>query len=176
VQLAHLRPVKQPFLLARAAALLPADSRVDILHIGAALQHGSRERALRCMQANTRYKWIAERPHGVTMRYLAKSDLLVLSSKLEGGANAICEALALDVPILCSRIPGSIGLLGADYPGCFAVGNASALARLLQKASEEPAFPRTLRAACRRRRKLVAPDRERAAWRQLLSRLSSTGS
>ena len=168
LQLAHLRPVKDPFLIARATRFLREDSAVEIHHAGEALQPGSSERALRLMHTNPRYAWVGNCSHRSAKRRLAKSDLLVLSSKLEGGANVICEALAVEVPVVCSRIPGSVGLLGRDYPGYFPVGDAKALARLLVIASTDGIAYGRLERACRMLKKLVTPARERSHGRRLL--------
>jgi glycosyltransferase involved in cell wall biosynthesis len=74
------------------------------------------------------------------LRVLARSHLLVLSSLSEGGANAISEALAMQVPILASCIPGSIGLLREAYPGYFPVQDTAALAHLMYRAETDTAF------------------------------------
>jgi glycosyltransferase involved in cell wall biosynthesis len=95
----------------------------------------------------------------------------VLSSIMEGGANVVSEAVVAGVPVLASAIPGSIGLLGRDYPGYFPVGDAAALARLMRRAEEEPAFRAALERHCATRAPLFAPERERQAWRALLARL-----
>ena len=50
---------------------------------------------------------------------------------MEGSCNAMCEALALGVPVIASRISGLIGTLGEDYPGYFAVEDTQALAEQL---------------------------------------------
>jgi len=168
LQLAHLRPVKNPWLVARAARLLPENSTIEVVHAGAPLQAGSAKQALRNAELSPRYRWIGGVPRSRARQLLAGSQLLVLSSKLEGGANVICEALAMDVPVVCSRIPGSIGLLGADYPGFFPPGNAAALAKLLHRAASDNAFYQKLRSACRQRKPLVAPARELQGWRELL--------
>jgi glycosyltransferase involved in cell wall biosynthesis len=92
------------------------------------------------MVENPRYHWLGERSHGRALRVLARSHLLVLSSLSEGGANAISEALALRVPIVASRISGSIGLLGEAYPGYFPVQDTAALAHLLLRAETDDTF------------------------------------
>ena len=43
---------------------------------------------------------------------------MVLSSNQEGGANVVSEAIAADVPIIASNIPGNTGLLVANILGC----------------------------------------------------------
>ena len=102
---------------------------------------------------------------------MASSHLMVLSSHLEGGANTISEALVDHVPVVASRIPGSIGLLGARYPGYFPVGDTRALADLLWRAESDPRFYAKLKAWCSRLVPVFDPARERAGWRRLLREL-----
>jgi putative glycosyltransferase (TIGR04348 family) len=138
--LGHLRAVKDPFRTALAARLLPAASRIRVLHIGKALSDDMATRADAEMAENPRYHWLGELPHWRALRVLARSHLLVLSSLSEGGANAISEALAMQVPIVASHIPGSIGLLGEAYPGYFPVQDTAALSHLLHRAETDTAF------------------------------------
>ena len=166
--LGHLRSVKDPFRAAMAARLLPADSRVRIFHVGEALSEGTGRRALREMARNPRWWWLGERPRGEALRFLARSRLLVLSSLMEGGANAVSEALALGVPVLSSRIPGSIGLLGERYPGYFPAGDTLALARLLERVETDAAFRSRLQDWCARLAPLFDPEREKRSWQRLL--------
>ena len=107
------------------------------------------------------------------MHLLARSRLVVLSSRAEGGANVISEALAYGVPVLASRIPGTLGLLGPDYPGYFDVGDTRALTALLDRAESEPEFLEALQTAMARRAWLIDPVLERRAWRALLDELVS---
>ena len=167
----HLRPVKDPFRAAMAAKLLPESSRIRIVHLGAALSNSMQRRAMAEMKTNPRYRWLGELSHGKTLQRLARSRLLVLSSKLEGGANVISEAVAADVPVISSNISGSIGLLGKDYPGYFPTGNTRRLAELLQRAEEDQTFYRRLQAGCRRLKKLITPTRERESWQKMLAEL-----
>jgi len=85
----------------------------------------------------------------------------------------VSEALAAGVPILASRIPGNVGLLGERYPGYFAAGDTAGLTRLLRRAETEPGFLARLASACRGRAALVRPSRERRAWRALLAELGA---
>lgn len=120
------------------------------------------------MRSNPRYLWLGELPRGAALRVLARSRVHVLSSLAEGGANALCEAIACGVPTLASRIPGSVGILGPDYPGYFPAGETRVLAKLLERAEDDEKFLKRLQAACLRLRPLVKPERERQAWRKLL--------
>jgi glycosyltransferase involved in cell wall biosynthesis len=111
-------------------------------------------------------------PRREALRILKRSRLLVLTSLLEGGANVVSEALAIGIPVLSSRISGSLGMLGEDYPGYFEVGDTRGLCRLLDRAESDRAFYRTLKAHCRHKHWIARPHVERTAWRRLLSEFS----
>lgn len=166
--LGHLRPVKDPFRTAEAARLLPADSRIRVMQIGSALSDEMAEQARAEAADNPRYRWLGELPRGKALRKLARCRLLSLTSQLEGGANVISEALAVDVPVVSSRISGSMGLLGADYFGYFPPADTAALADLLRRCETDAAFYEALRTWCARLRELIDPERERQSWRKLL--------
>jgi putative glycosyltransferase (TIGR04348 family) len=166
--LAHLRPVKDPFRAAMAARLLPAASRVRIVHAGAALEPDFEQRARSEAASNPRYRWLGEMPHWRARRVLARSRLAVITSRSEGGANVLSEAIAAGIPVVSSRIPGSTGVLGSDYPGLFSMGDTQGLAALLHRAETDGEFYGALGAWCRRLAPLVEPARERRAWRDLL--------
>ena len=168
----HLRPVKDPFRAACAARKLPARSRIRITQIGAALTESMEAQADRETQINERYRWLGEVPPSRAKRILARSRLLVLSSKMEGGANVVSEALAAGVPVLCSQISGSIGLLGEDYSGYFEVGNTAGLTELMLKCEQDKSFLTLLRDQCRKKASLVMPECERESLRKLIGELS----
>lgn len=170
----HLREVKDPFRTAAAARLLPPDSRIRVTQIGAALSPEYAQRAEQEERENARYRWLGDLPQDEAQRLLARSRLLVLTSQLEGGANVISEALAIGVPVVSSRISGSVGILGDDYPGYFTTGDTAELARLLRKLETDPGAYRKLEARCEALRPLVDPNRERAAWSTLLQRLTGS--
>jgi glycosyltransferase involved in cell wall biosynthesis len=130
-------------------------------------------RARREAAANPRYRWLGQLPRWRALRVLARSRLLILTSRLEGGANAVSEALAAGVPVISSRIAGSEGILGESYPGFFPVGSTRALAALLQRFEEDETFRASLRTHCARLAPLVDPRREQASWASLLRELVS---
>jgi len=169
--LGHLRPVKDPLRTAEAARLLPPDSRVRVVQLGRALEESLAERAREEQERNPRYEWRGELPHAEALAVLAGSRLHVLSSELEGGANALCEAIATGVPTLASAIDSSMGILGDDYPGLFPVGDTRALAELLTRAERDAAFLAELCARCAALAELLRPEREREALAQLLAEL-----
>jgi putative glycosyltransferase (TIGR04348 family) len=170
--LGHLRPVKDPLRAAAAARLLPASSRVQVAHVGAALTPEMKAAARAEEAANPRYRWLGELPRWKGLRVLARSRLLVLSSEMEGGANVVSEAVVCGVPVLASRIAGSIGLLGEAYPGYFPVRDAAALARLIARAETDAAFYDALRTWCAGLAPLFDRARERQAWKHLLDEIA----
>jgi putative glycosyltransferase (TIGR04348 family) len=164
----HLREVKDPFRAAQAARRLPASSRIRIVHLGAAETPGWAGAAKAEMAINPRYVWRGDRPRADVRRLLGRARAMVLSSLNEGGANVISEAVAAGVAILTTRIDGSLGLLGRDYPGYFPVGDTEALARLLIRIETDPAFLKRLKRTITRRAPLFRPAREKAEWKSLI--------
>jgi putative glycosyltransferase (TIGR04348 family) len=169
--LAHLRAVKDPLLAARSVRDLPAVSRIRVVHAGRALTAALATRARAEQRRNPRYRWLGERSHRQALGLLAGSHVLVLSSRLEGGANVIGEAATLGVAILASRIDGTTGLLGRRYPGLFPVGDTDALRCLLLRAERDARFHAGLRRAVNTKAPLFAPARERQAWKRLVAEL-----
>ncbi len=168
----HLRPVKDPFRAAMVVRDLPASSKIRLLHIGGALSDDMRATALNEMKHNPRYRWLGERPRWEAHRILARSRLLALSSKMEGGANVISEALVVSVPVLSSYISGSIGLLGDDYPGYFPVGDTEKLADQLLKIETDSHYLKILQQWCDRLAPRFDPAYELESWKKLLQELS----
>jgi len=169
--LAHLRAVKDPLQAAYAVRDLPASSRIRVVHAGAALSPEMAEAARSEEASNRRYRWLGDLPRPEALKLLACSRLLALTSRLEGGANVVSEALAASVPVISSQIPGSIGLLGQDYPGYFPVADTEALRRLLLRAESDAAFYEELKQWCASLKSLVDPARERKSWESLLAEL-----
>ena len=164
----HLRPVKDPFLTERALGALPAHSQIRVVHIGRALEEAMAGEARQKTAVNPRYRWLGGMPRGACLRRMARSHLLVLSSLSEGGANVISEAVVCGLPVLASRVPGNVGMLGDDYPGYFPVGDHVALAALMSRAEEEPAFLKDLLAHAKK----LAPHFSPATEKEALLRLA----
>jgi putative glycosyltransferase (TIGR04348 family) len=171
----HLRPVKDPFRAALAARQLPTSSEIRVLHVGGAMSEGMAARARAEMKINPRYRWLGEQPRWRTRRILSRSHLCVLSSRLEGGANVVSESIMASVPVIASRIPGTVGILGEDYPGYFTVGDTRELRKLLIRAETDSDFLSLLRSKCEELAVLFEPAREQRAWNDLLGELRSQG-
>ncbi len=167
----HLREEKDPLRTALAARDLPASSRIRVIHLGKAHDQEWAARAEAEMTRNPRYIWRGEVPGWAVRKVFVKARLMVLSSIMEGGANVISEAVVAGVPVIASKIPGSVGLLGDDYTGYYPVGDTAALSRLLRRAEEEADFLADLSRSCAARSPLFTPEAERERWRALLDRL-----
>jgi putative glycosyltransferase (TIGR04348 family) len=168
----HLRAEKDPFRCAASLKHLPPESRIAVTHMGGAREPALARQALRWTRRDTRYRWLGSVPHARAVRTLARGRLMVLSSRIEGGANVASEALAHRVPVIASRISGNRGMFVKDYAGYYAPGNERALARLLWRAESDAEYYRLLRAQCCARRHLVTVARERESLRRLLAELA----
>jgi len=171
VALGHLRAVKDPLLAAHAARLLPRDSRVRIEHFGSARDPAFARRASVETRRNPRWSWLGERTHARTLEILRGADAFVQTSKAEGGSSAMAEAIVCGLPVLSTRIPGAIGMLGRSHAGWFEAGDARGLADLLVRCERDARFRSALREASRRLAPRFAPRVELRAWRTLLSGL-----
>jgi putative glycosyltransferase (TIGR04348 family) len=172
VFLAHIRPVKDPLRPAAAVRLLPDDSRIRVVHLGAARDGALAAEAAAESADNPRYDWLGPVARPEALAVLARSRLLVITSLHEGGANVVSEALAARVPIISSAIPGSIGLLGAEYPGYFPAGDTAALAGMLYAAERDrDGFYQALVDHCAALHPRVAPAAEKQAFAEMLKKL-----
>jgi putative glycosyltransferase (TIGR04348 family) len=166
----HLRDEKDPLTFMRAAALVTHPG-VRLLHIGGALDPALADAARRTQESEARYRWLGALPHMPARRQLARCRAMAICSRMEGGANVIIEAVMSGVPVLASSISGNRGMLGEDYAGFFAPGDAAALARLIDRIAVDAPFREKLLRQCAARRKLFAPGRERAHLLDLVDNL-----
>ena len=109
------------------------------------------------------FQWRGPVSQTVLWNEMADADLFLNASHEEGGANAVCEAMALGMPILASRIGGNLGLLGTQYSGYFEPGNASDLAEKLRSPALHEWGKQVLE-----RRKLFTYEQESQAWVDLI--------
>ena len=162
----HLRKVKDPFRAVRALARLRGD--YEVVQLGGALDPAMAPLARAWQKREPRYRWLGSLPHAGALAWIARSRLLVVSSVMEGGANVICEAARLGTPVLASRVPGNVGMLGKDYPGYYRLFDDRALGRLIERSSGDPGFYRDLRKILAARKKHFSPAAERAALFRVL--------
>ncbi len=164
----HLRDEKSPQTYFQAARLLRARADILLDHVGAPLDAALAAEAQALAREQPRYRWLGALAHEATRRRIQAAHVLVHASRIEGGAHVVIEALTSGTPVLASRIDGNLGLLGADYGGCFDWADADALAALLQRCRDDAAMLPALQAQCRLRAPLFEPARERQHLLDLL--------
>ena len=164
----HLRDEKDPFRCALASQFLPPSSKIKIRHMGKAMSDTAAQEARELMTRLPRYRWYGELSHARVRHELAGCRLMVISSKMEGGANVVSEALSADVPVVASNIPGNIGMLGADYQGYYPLGDETMLAALLSRAESDRKFYKQLQNQCRLRAKRITPEQELAGLKKII--------
>jgi putative glycosyltransferase (TIGR04348 family) len=160
VQVGHLREEKDPACFMRAARQLRGRDDLQFLQIGGALDPALGAMARRTAADCPRYEWLDALPRGVVRQHIRHAQLLVSTSRMEGGAQVIMEAALSGTAVLASHIPGNVGMLGHDHAGYFEAGDDAALARLIERARDEPRFHALLRQHTRARAPLFDPAEE----------------
>ncbi len=175
VMVGHLRDEKWPQTLFEAARLLSPREGIHIDHIGAALDPALGDAAQATAQACPHYRWLGGLSHAATRSRMQRAHVLVHTSRMEGGAHVLLEAVLCGTPVLASRIDGNVGMLGADYGGYFAPGDAPALVQALRDCRAGLGQPggrlAALHAQCELRAPLFDPRTEQAALLALLHEL-----
>lgn len=184
VMVGHLREEKDPRTLFGAAERLqlraagqtmPRGPGIRIDHLGAALDPALGAAAQATQAACPLYRWLGGCTHEQARRRIQRAHVLVHTSRVEGGAHVIMEAVRSATPVLASRIPGNVGMLGADYAGYFGTGDAQALASLLRACRAGLGQPdgmlARLQAQCELRAPLFEPQAEKAGLLALLQEL-----
>jgi putative glycosyltransferase (TIGR04348 family) len=161
LMVAHLRDEKDPQTVFAAWRLLPPALPITLTLIGAALDPTLGAAANDLIGADPRVRWLGPRPHAWTRQAIRRAHLLLVPSRMEGGANVVVEAVTAGTPVVGSRMSGNVGMLGGGYAGYFDVGDPGSLAELLQRACTDVAFRDLLQAQCALRAPRFAPEAER---------------
>jgi putative glycosyltransferase (TIGR04348 family) len=167
VQLAHIRPVKDPLRLPYAVRKLPKSVPLHAYHLGGILDVELGRKLEKEASNNNRFTRLGEKPRTEALRYVMGADLMVVSSRLEGGANVLSEAIVCETPVLATDVPGNRGILGG-YPGYFPVEDHVKLSEKLQRAETDNSFYEELKETVNVLGEIVKPERERKAWKDLL--------
>jgi putative glycosyltransferase (TIGR04348 family) len=168
VMVGHLRDEKMPQTLFEAARLLKDDKAIRITHIGAGLDEELAQDAMNTEALCAGYTWSRGLKHAQTRAKIQRAHVLVHTSKMEGGAHVIMEAVCSGTPVIASRMDGNVGMLGTGYDGYFPVGDAAALAAMLRRCRNEPSFLDHLSSQCALRAPLFSPEREKQALLNLV--------
>ncbi|MFC3286018.1 selenoneine biosynthesis selenosugar synthase SenB [Litchfieldella rifensis] len=165
----HLREEKDSLRTALAVRDLPSTSRLRVVQLGRAYSDEWADAARKEMASNPRYQWYGDVPHWRVRQWMARARLMVISSRMEGGANVVSEACVAGLPVIASDIPGNRGLLGSDYPGYFPVADTGALRECLLRAERDPAFVATLRERVVAQAPRFRPEAEREALARVIA-------
>lgn len=165
----HLRNEKDSLRAALAARLLPSKSCIRVSCAGKAHDAHWEDLAKQEMQENSRFRWLGELEKSGINKLMMDSQLLVMSSVMEGGANVVSEACRAGLPIIASDISGNTGLLGKGYAGYYAVGDSQALADQLIRAESDPEFLEQLRKQVGELANRFTPQKEQKSLEQALS-------
>jgi glycosyltransferase involved in cell wall biosynthesis len=111
--------------------------------------------------------------HDTMLDAMSSAGVLLNTSFQEGGANAICEAVTMGLPVVASAIPGNIGMLGEDYAGLFPSNDLDALVNMLEKTANDPDFYALLKKQLAARAPLFTYAQESESWQDLLNGLSN---
>lgn len=176
VVVGHLRDEKWPQTVFEAARQLHPDEGICIDHIGQDLDPALGEMARATQATCPHYRWLGSLPHERTRRHIQRAHLLLHPSRMEGGAHVIMEAVLSGTPVLASRVPGNVGMLGNGYAGYFAPGQVPELLALLRACRQAQQNPhggllQRLQAQCEARAPQFDPDAERRALLQALADL-----
>lgn len=175
VMVGHLRDEKWPQTLFEAARLLHPDEGIHIDHIGVALDPALGEAAQATARDCPHYRWLGGLTHGATRSRMQRAHVLVHTSRMEGGAHVLMEAVLCGTPVLASHIDGNVGMLGTDYGGYFPPGDAPALVRALRDCRAGLGQPAgrlaALQAQCEARAPLFDPRTEQANLLAVLQEL-----
>lgn len=175
VMVGHLRDEKSPQTLFATARLLKDQADIFIDHIGNALDTTLGQQAQTCAKLYPNYRWLHGLPHTTTLRHIQRAHVLVHTSRMEGGAHVVLEAVCSGTPVLASKIDGNVGMLGADYDGYFDFDDAQGLADLLLRCRTDQAhgegFYTHLATQCSARAPLFAPTSEQATLINLVNEL-----
>ncbi|WP_418319302.1 selenoneine biosynthesis selenosugar synthase SenB [Piscinibacter sakaiensis] len=174
VCVAHLRDEKDPLTLLRAAARLRESPEISFTLIGDALDAEIGAAVQAACRELPSLRWLGGLPRPATRQHIRRSQVLVNSSRMEGGAHVILEAAQSATAVVASRIPGNVGMLGDTHAGLFDLGDDASLAGLLSRAAADPAFLHRLRSDTLARADLFEPAEEQRRLRQLITECLET--
>ena len=168
VMVGHLRDEKDPLTFMKAAILCDSPN-IYYEQIGDGLDATLANAAKLTAVDQPNYNWLGGLPRAQARQCIKRAHVLVNSSIMEGGAHVILEAVQSGTPVLASQISGNVGMLGPDYAGYFEVGDAMALAALVERCATEPAFLLHLQSQCALRAELFEPALEKRLVLKLIT-------
>jgi putative glycosyltransferase (TIGR04348 family) len=159
----HLREEKDPLTFVRAACSLAARRDIAFALVGGARDAALADQVKALAARAQNLALLGAMPHAQARERIRRAHVLVVPSRMEGGANVVVEALTAGTAVLASDCDGNVGMLGERYPGYFPVGDAAALAALVLRCREDAVFLGRLTRLCAARAARFLPAAERRA-------------
>ena len=163
-----MRDIKDPMRAALASRRLSEESKVRIRHAGGFLDPNYEELTALERRENPRYEWMGIISRQEIDVLLSQSQLMVLSSFHEGGSRVLSYAVVNHTPLLAALNDCTVSLLGESYPGLYPPGDTASLTALMHRAESNTGFLNELREITVSLAPQFAPEREVAAWKELL--------
>jgi putative glycosyltransferase (TIGR04348 family) len=167
----HVRPEKDLATFVRAAARLGRRGDIAFEIVGGVRDDAARAEIEALLRAAPHVSVRGALGHAAARQRIRRAHVLVIPSRMEGGANVVVEAVVAGTPVLASDCAGNVGMLGRRYPGYFPVGDDAALAALVGRCRDDERFLARLERACARRAERFEPERERRALAAVISRV-----
>ncbi|RPI40161.1 MAG: glycosyltransferase, partial [Betaproteobacteria bacterium] len=161
---------KDPFTFLRAAAALAQRTDIALAMIGGMRDPELADTFNELVVRAPNVQVLGALPHAATRQRIRRAHVLVVPSRMEGGANVVVEAVVSGTPVIAADCDGNVGMLGEDYPGYFPVGDHAALAPLLVRCRDEPAYLARLARMIEARAPLFSPQAERSSLAAVLER------
>ncbi len=134
IAVGRLSPEKGFSGLLEAFARLPAGNRARLILVGDGPLRAELDAQVATLGIGERVTFLGRLPEAETLSAIADSDLLVLSSFMEGLPIVLMEALALGKPVIASQVAGIPELVRDGETGLlFAPSDWDGLARALER-------------------------------------------
>jgi glycosyltransferase involved in cell wall biosynthesis len=146
---ARLDPVKDLATLLRAFALLTRDRRMTLMVVGDGPERGALEDLARDLGIAERVRFLGRRDDA--RDWLWACDAYVNSSISEGVSLTILEAMAASLPIVATRVGGTVEVVDAGSGRLVPARDPAALAEAIGALAASSAMRRTLGVWGRRR-------------------------
>lgn len=139
VTVARFTPQKgYEFLLRATSEVVARGQKIHVVLVGDGPDRPKMEALARELEISGTVQFLGEREDVADL--LTSADLFVLPSLFEGLPLVILEAMALGLPVVATRIGGTLEALGADYPWLVGAGAVGELADMLSSALTDAAM------------------------------------
>lgn len=156
--------------LIRALATLPTDTLLVVVGDGDQLDNWSK--LARDLGVDSRVRFVGNRPHAETLKWIKAADAFVLNSRYEGLSHTLLEVMFLGTPIVCSNVCGNPELVEDGVNGLLTNFNDdAAIAAALRKLLGDSTLSQTFAERSQVKVKMFDRDRNYGKVEQLFEKL-----